>query len=49
MLEYYFNCYFKSNKLEFKKHYFNLYLIEYCKKIQEDKTEKLKEYFNIEE
>ena len=49
MKEYYFNNYFKANKIEFKKHYFNSYLKEYFKKIQEDNTTELKEYFKREE
>ena len=49
MIDYYFNMYFKTNKIEFKKHYFNNYLKEYFKKIQEDKTNQLKDLLKKEE
>jgi DNA gyrase/topoisomerase IV subunit B len=43
MLEFYFKRYFSCSR-QHKKYYFNLFIKEYFKKIEEDKTTDLKEY-----
>jgi hypothetical protein len=45
MINYLQNQYFKSNKKEIKKYYFDLYLKEYLKKIKVDNTDLLESYF----
>jgi len=49
MIDYYFNMYFKAKKIQFKKHYFTLYIKEYFKKIEEDNTNQLKDLLKKEE
>jgi hypothetical protein len=39
--------YFKSKSIENKKYYLDLYLNSYFKKIKEDKSNLLEEYFNF--
>lgn len=47
MINYLYNQYFKSKKKELKKYYFDLYLKEMLKKIPEDETINLENYFSI--
>ena len=46
MINYLYNQYFKSKKKELKKYYFDLYLKEIFKKIPEDETINLENYFS---
>jgi hypothetical protein len=46
MLEYLYNQYFKSKNKSLKKYYFNLYLKEFFKKVKNDDTDLLNNYFN---
>lgn len=46
-MDYFYQMYFKSKSIENKKYYLDLYLNSYFKKIKEDKSNLLEEYFNF--
>lgn len=47
-MEYFYQMYFKSKSIENKKYYLDLYLNSYFKKVKEDTSNLLDEYFNFE-
>jgi hypothetical protein len=47
-MDYFYKMYFQSKTLELKKYYLDLYLKSYFKKIKEDTTNNLTEYFTRE-
>lgn len=47
-MEYFYQMYFKSKSIENKKYYLDLCLNSYFKKVKEDTSNLLDEYFNFE-